>query len=544
MPAGSRNVLRVLLVTASDDELRTLGVPLHRDGVAVTRVRDAAGAAEALHAGAYDAVLLSHPLPDADVIGSCALLSRIPGAPPLVLLDALDPNELTIPGAVRPARMLRKPVDGPKLASLLREVVAESAAGPATPAASALDFAGALLELANARETGVLEVSSEALRTRIFLRDGAVVSAEGGSLRETLGRMLLRHGALSEAEYTRVIERMTEKVIANEHQRMGEVLVELGLLSSEEVQQALRTQVLEKLTACFALPRPSWSFSELDALPDGLEPYALPPMAMLVREGLREHARPEVLAGWLAPYAPQRPRLEWAAAAVREQLGLDGEALRLVERIDGSRSLGALAREAPDAQALLATLLLLGALGFASAAPGEGAGAAARPPERRAAARVSFAREVVGRRKAPAATGAAPAAAAPADRGQARLEAEQCFRRGRELLDAEKPLEAVKLLRRAVELEPGELEYALAEAWASYLEARHGVRVARARALTSARRLLEADPKATKAHTILGRLAFDEGERERATREFELALLRDPEDAEAKQGLKQSRTKL
>jgi DNA-binding response OmpR family regulator/tetratricopeptide (TPR) repeat protein len=546
VPGGSRNILRVLLVTASDDELRTLGVPLHRDGIAVTRVRDAAGAAEALHAGGYDAALLSHPLPDADVIGSCALLSRIPGAPPLLLLDALDPNELTIPGTIRPARMLRKPVDAAKLAALLRKVVAESEAAPGGPVATALDFAGALLELANARETGVLEVQSEALRTRIFLREGAVVSAEGGSLRETLGRMLLRHGTLSEVEYTRVIERMTEKVIANEHQRMGEVLVELGLLSAEEVHQALRAQVLEKVAACFAFPSPAWSFSELDELPDGLEPFAIPPMPTLVLAGLREHARPELLAAWLAPHAALRPRLEWAAHAVQERLGGEGDALRVLERIDGSHSLGVLAREAPDAQALLATLLLVGAIGVAGAAPNENARPATRPAERRTTARVTFAREVVGRRKAPIAGAPAsngPAAAAtPADRGQARLEAEQCFRRGRELLDAEKPLEAVKLLRRAVELEPGEPEYALAEAWASYLEARHGVRVARAKALTSARRLLEADPKATKAHTILGRLALDDGERERATREFELALLRDPEDAEAKHGLKQSRS--
>jgi Flp pilus assembly protein TadD len=67
------------------------------------------------------------------------------------------------------------------------------------------------------------------------------------------------------------------------------------------------------------------------------------------------------------------------------------------------------------------------------------------------------------------------------------------------------------------------------------------VRVARARALTFARRLLEADPKAARVHTVLGRLALDAGDRERATREFELALLRDPEDEEAKRGLKQSR---
>jgi Flp pilus assembly protein TadD len=67
------------------------------------------------------------------------------------------------------------------------------------------------------------------------------------------------------------------------------------------------------------------------------------------------------------------------------------------------------------------------------------------------------------------------------------------------------------------------------------------VRVARARALTLARRLLEADPKAARARTVLGRLALDAGDRERATREFELALLHDPEDEEARRGLKQSR---
>jgi tetratricopeptide (TPR) repeat protein len=477
---------------------------------------------------------VSHPLPDADVIGSCAILSRIPGAPPILLIDALDPNEQTIPASIRPARLLRKPVDAVKLSASIREVLEEADAAPAAPAAAPLEFAAALLELANARETGVLEVQSDALHTRIFLRAGAAVSAEGGSLRETLGRMLLRHGALSESDYMRVIERMTEKVMANEHQRMGEVLVELGLLSSEEVHRALRDQVLEKLTACFSWPRPSWTFSELDQLPDGLEPFALPPMEALVWEGLRRHVRPEALAGWLAPHARLRPRLGRAPAALQELLRLEAATLRLLERIDGSHSVAALGREAQGAPALLATLLLIGAISMGGASP-------TPTREARRTVRVPFAREVVGRRKAPATATPGGTAPAPADRAQARLEAEQCFRRGRELLDAEKPLEALKLLRRAVELEPGEPEYAMAEAWASYLEARHAVRVARAKATTFARRLLEADPKAAKAHTILGRLARDEGERERATREFELALLRDPEDEDARRGLKQSR---
>jgi Flp pilus assembly protein TadD len=73
------------------------------------------------------------------------------------------------------------------------------------------------------------------------------------------------------------------------------------------------------------------------------------------------------------------------------------------------------------------------------------------------------------------------------------------------------------------------------------VEARQAARVARARATAAARKLLETDPKAQRVHTILGRLALDEGDRARAAREFELALLRDPEDEDAKRGLKQAR---
>jgi tetratricopeptide (TPR) repeat protein len=526
-------------VTASEEELRAFGLALHRDGVAVTRVASIVEAAEALHAEEFDAAVISHPLPDGDVIACCAALAGIPATPPTLLIDALDPWEQTIPATVRPARMMRKPVEPAKLACELREMIADAGVPEAQPEPATFELAAALIHLARDGETGVLEVDSDELHARIFLRGGAAVSAEGGSLRETLGRMLLRHGALSEADYTRVIERMTERVMANEHQRMGEVLVELGLLTGEEVHAALRDQVFEKVTACFQWSNPQWSFSELDELPEGLEPFSLPPLESMVLRGLQEHARPEAVAAFLAPHDSARPRLTRNAAAEQERLRLDAAQLRLLERMDGSRTMAALGRDLPESKALLATLLLTEALDLdtAVAAPKRVAGKSRpqKPP------RVTFTREVVGRRKGAAGSQDAKAAPEPADDSQARLEAEQCFRKGRELLDADKPLEAVKLLRRAVELEPGEPEYALAESWASYLEAKHSVRVARAKTLTAARRLLEADPKAPKGHTTLGRLALEDGDNERATREFEFALLRDPEDTEAKKGLKQSR---
>lgn len=527
--SGKSHALRVLLVTSSDEEVRSFGLALHRERIATTRVPDATAALAALQTQGFDVVVLSHPLPDADVIASCAALSQVPAAPPLILLDSLDPNGQTFPGSIRPARMLQKPIDAAKLAELVREVVENPDAAPdATPGAVTAPFALAstLLELAASRETGVLDVTSEAAHTRIFLQSGAPVSAEGGSLRETLGRMLLRRGALNEADYVRVIERMTEKVMANEHQRMGEVLVQLGLLSGDEVRRALEAQLFEKVTACFQCSSATISFSELDLLPEELEPFHLPPVERLVYEGLRRQTRPEALEAWLAPHASARPRLKRPVDALGELLALDAPALRSLEGVAGKRSVAALLKDDAEAPALLTTLLLIDALDL-----GAHAREKVRPPE---GGRGAFAREVVGKRKA-------TATPLPASAAQKRLEGEQCYRRAQGRIAAGRPSEALALLRKAVQLEPGEPEYAMLEAWVSYLEARHAVRVARARATGASARVLEADPRAPRVHTILGRLALDEGDRARATREFELALLRDPSDEEAKRGLQQAR---
>jgi DNA-binding response OmpR family regulator len=193
---ASRNrarAVRVLLVTSSDEELRSFGLSLHRESISVTRERDLAAATDALRAGAFDAAIVSHPLPDADVIGSCASLRQLPGVPPLILLDDLDLHDQTIPASIVPARMLQKPLDAAKLGALVRELIDGGARDvqPAAIGTAPLGLASALLQLARDHETGVLEVCAGETRTRIFLRAGVPVSAEGGSLRETR-RMLLR----------------------------------------------------------------------------------------------------------------------------------------------------------------------------------------------------------------------------------------------------------------------------------------------------------------------------------------------------------------
>ena len=138
---------------------------------------------------------------------------------------------------------------------------------------------------------------------------------------------------------------------------------------------------------------------------------------------------------------------------------------------------------------------------------------------------------------APAPSGEIPVSQPEPDRTVPRLEAERAFREGQEHLSAHRVEEAASAFSRAVELEPLEPEYRMYEAWAGYHASRVQVRIQRARLTACARKVTEEDESCAAAHTILGRLALDEANPALARRKFQAALLRDPQDTDARAGL-------
>jgi tetratricopeptide (TPR) repeat protein len=548
---------RVLLVTARGDEVKTLGGPLARERVAVALAKTVTGACEALHKQPFDAVVVSHPLPDAEAVGSCAALSAVPGCPPILVIDTIDRTREVLgalPADARPARCIVRPVDGRKLAALVRELIEASPAGEPDASVDRRGFANVLVDIAERAETGVLEVSADAVITLIYVRRGAPISVEGGSLRDSLGRLLVRTGALSERDYERVIQRMTEHVIDNEHQRMGEVLIELGLMKPVDVYQALSRQAGEKIVETFAASRVELAFEPAAELPPTIEPLAVPPFPALLVECVKRHFTADEQSALLMPIAGARMRLRDPAPALR----LSDEDRRLAAALGRASSVAELWRSNEGARAALAALALVGAL-----VPQAETTTAQPTPKPSQVARVAlvrrplteFAREVVARKPQPAAraggaTGTASAAgaddapvksAARRDEAKTRLEAERLFQHARKLADREKFTEALAALQQAVALQPNEPEYRMHEAWTAYLAARVAQRIARAKAIACARKMVEADPRAGKPHTILGRLLLDDGDAAGAAREFELALLRDPNDEDAKKGIAQLR---
>jgi tetratricopeptide (TPR) repeat protein len=289
-------------------------------------------------------------------------------------------------------------------------------------------------------------------------------------------------------------------------------------------------------------------FHEMSALPEGIEPLAVPPVRALLLDAVRQHFSEGELKPLLAPHVGARLELREDAAELR----LVGEDARVARALSGTKSVAEILRAQPKARVLLSALVLIDAVVPVTATAKVQPSAVPAPR-----AQVRFAREVVVARKpaaAPAsasnettqlrfASDEAPAAASggPQDEAKARLEAEQWFQQGRKLLEREKFHEAAVSLEKAIALWPQEPEYRMVEAWASYLAARVVQRIARAKAVACARKVVESDARAAKPHAILGRLLLEDGDAKGAAREFELALVRDPKDEDAKKGLAQAR---
>jgi Flp pilus assembly protein TadD/DNA-binding response OmpR family regulator len=550
--SADESALRILLVTARAEEVKTLGGPLARERVAVALAKSVAGACEALSKQAFDAVVVSHPLPDAEVVGSCAALSAVAGCPPILVLDTIDRTREVLgalPADARPARCIARPVDGAKLAALLRELALASSEATPDSSVDRRGFANVLLDLADRAETGVLEARFETVTTRVYVRRGVPISVEGGSLRATLGRLLVRAGKLSERDYERVIQRMTEHVIDNEHQRMGEVLIELGLMKPVDVYQALSEQAGDKIIEAFVAPRVELCFEAASELPRAIEPLAIPPFPALLIEAVKRHFSENEQNELILPIAGARMRVRDPAP----DLQLCAEDMRIAAALGRASSVNELWRSNASARATISALALAGALVPHAAPVTSRASSPAAPRTPIAAVRLvrrpskEFARDVVTPRKPQAAASAAASDDAPTvstarrEDSKLRLEAEQLFQSAKKLVEREKFNDALAALQRAVALQPNEPEYRMLEAWAGYLSARVTQRIARAKAIACARKMIEADPRAAQPHTILGRLLLDDGDSPAATRELEQALLRDPTDEEAKKSLAQAR---
>jgi tetratricopeptide (TPR) repeat protein len=219
-------------------------------------------------------------------------------------------------------------------------------------------LAALLLEALNLRVTGILTVHHEGGASRLFIKEGKPMGAQVVTGIRPLGHMLLQAGAIDIDALSKSLALM-----AQTRRPQGEILVELGVVSRERVDQALTEQQAGYFGLIAELESGAYSFDPDAELPAWAHHSLLSPLRTIVDALERPQAGALVISA-LQPVASGAIRLASGYKAVASTFRWSGEEQVLVERLAVPTSLEAFfapSDVAPErARAVVAALLLLG----------------------------------------------------------------------------------------------------------------------------------------------------------------------------------------
>jgi len=133
--------------------------------------------------------------------------------------------------------------------------------------------------IATSRKTGTLYLRRAATEKRIVFQHGTVYSSWSNHPRESLGQFLIRDRFVTEEQLFRALQRQEKN-----GKMLGGILMEEGLLSAEDLRQALTTKAEETVYDLFLWPDGSFEFRDGD-LPNLL--HVDLPVTHVILEGIR-----------------------------------------------------------------------------------------------------------------------------------------------------------------------------------------------------------------------------------------------------------------
>jgi tetratricopeptide (TPR) repeat protein len=268
-------------------------------------------------------------------------------------------------------------------------------------------LAAVLIEALNLRATGVLEVVHGGGTSRLWFRDGHPVGAQVFAGFKPLGTMLLQAGLIDIDALSRSLALMAER-----KRPQGEILVEMGAVSEEDVGRMLEEQQAGYFALIAALDDGPFAFDATTPVPEWTRTSRLSPVRTIV-DALERPQANALVASALQPAAGGGVRLSAGYAEIAASFRWTDAERALVAQLERPISLEAFFSAAPvppeRARAVLSALLLLGAA--APVAAGREAAGAPPPPASPGGEEASA---------SAAAAGAAPRPARRGDPGEAR----------------------------------------------------------------------------------------------------------------------------
>lgn len=119
--------------------------------------------------------------------------------------------------------------------------------------------------LAAGRKSGTLKFDRGKITKQVYFKGGMIVGSKSNDPREYLGQVLLHYGKVDDAQL-----KAAREAQRSSGAKLGEVLVEQGFLTENEVLEILKTRTLDAIYDLFMWNEGEFEFYDDEPLPDDL----------------------------------------------------------------------------------------------------------------------------------------------------------------------------------------------------------------------------------------------------------------------------------
>ncbi len=366
---------RILIADDDNAFVETISRALSNDGYDVKTVADGRTAQELFKSEPFDLIITDIILP---VMTGAEMIQFIRLTPkgkdiPIIMTTGMfkSPGEKAhVREAYRVSDYLIKPFPTDQLLARVRELIGSARTGETTETSQPGVVSGEIAGLINGtttsklltyihqnRVTGYLHLEQGDYFRKIFVIGGFPVYASSNLSSEVLGRHLVATGRISHGDYERSIE-----ILNRTARRHGDILVEMGLITQNDLYAALRTQIREKILNAFGWNVGKYTLHRTEAEFSNIEVFEFDIYDIMLT-GVRRFYTADILL-------PELKRLTGLKLLKAEKSELTVSRLPLMpaekmtlEAVDGKLTLGELLDRRKDRllsalQAIYALLLL------------------------------------------------------------------------------------------------------------------------------------------------------------------------------------------
>jgi CheY-like chemotaxis protein/tetratricopeptide (TPR) repeat protein len=277
-------------------------------GPELTLAEDGKEGLDALEKAKYDLVISDLLMPRMDGFTFCRELRKHANGKkvPLIVTSAIYKDQATLTKLHQEtgAEFFSKPFQVRELMTTVRRLLAKDHTGPvqiprerkvssvSQPSSGDLKSRlppRMLLDLAEQRATGTLTLMRGKVRKEIALLHGTPLSVTSNLRTETLGHFLVSRGILDETSHRQALERAQSS-----QDKLGQVLLDLELITQQELLKQLAAQMRAKLTNVLRWKDGTWMFAPGEPPADRLQTPVEAPKVVFI--GLQKTAHVDEIA--------------------------------------------------------------------------------------------------------------------------------------------------------------------------------------------------------------------------------------------------------